>query len=385
MLKNLDRKIIAIIVAGGKGERLNAQIPKQYLEIKGKTLLRRTIDNFFASGIDNIQIVIGENDQKLYQNATKGLNLLPPVIGGVTRQESVLNGLKAIKPQNPDYVLIHDAARIFADEKIINNVINELENGAKGIIPAVKISDTIKQSTNKLIDKTIDRSNLYSAQTPQGFDYQTIFELHKKHKNEEFTDDAALFEAENIAVKISEGNSNNFKITTNDDLKRAENMLNSGQTRIGMGYDVHAFETGDFITLCGIKIPFNRSLKGHSDADVALHALVDAMLGAIASGDIGSHFPPSDKKWKGANSELFVKHAADLIHKKGGKIINADITIICEKPKLGKYRDEMRKNIARILQTDISNISVKATTTEKLGFTGREEGIAANAVISLSL
>ena len=376
-----------IIVAAGRGQRLGEEIPKQYLEIGGISILRRTIDIFLEnSTIDHIQVIIHPNDQNLYEDAVTGLELPAPVFGGETRQKSVLNGLEAIAKIAPEYVYIHDAARPFLDQDTLNNLIENVEkHGA--VIPALPVTDTIKYKTEDHINNTLDRSYLYRAQTPQAFRYKAIFMAHRRHEDKDLTDDSAIAEQSGLKVRIIPGSANNFKITTTDDLIKAENMTQSSYTdvRTGYGVDVHAFETGDHVVLGGIKIPHDHKLKGHSDADVALHAITDALLGALAMGDIGEHFPPDDDQWKGVSSDIFLKHATKLIDDKDGVIANIDLTIICEAPKISPHRDLIRDRISEIIDLDIDRISVKATTTEKLGFMGRQEGIMAQAVATIRL
>lgn len=380
-------KNAAIIVAAGRGQRVGGEIPKQYLEINGVSILRHTINVFLNSkNIDYIQVVIHPDDQNLYDNAIYGLNLPHAVMGGDTRQQSVLNGLLAAREINPKNVFIHDAARPFVSERLIKELAENVEiSGA--VIPALKVSDTIKYMTDDFINNTIDRNYLYRAQTPQVFDYETILKAHETSKDRELTDDSAIAEQNGIKVNVILGSEDNFKITTEEDLRKAEMMTGKNYTdvRIGYGIDVHAFEEGDSVILGGLKIPYNKKLKGHSDADVALHAITDAILGAMAMGDIGEQFPPSDDKWKGASSDIFLKHAAKLVDEADGVIANIDLTIICEAPKIGPHRDLIRDRISEIVDLDIARISVKATTTEKLGFTGKGEGIMAQAIATIRL
>ena len=377
----------AIIVAAGRGHRLGGEIPKQYLDVGGMPILRRTVNIFLKNpSIDLIQVIIHPDDTELYELAVGDLDLPTPIHGGETRQQSVLNGLEAISDHMPEYVYIHDAARPFLDQIILNNLIEEVElSGA--VIPALKVTDTIKYMTGDKIDSTIDRNYLFRAQTPQAFRYKAIFMAHRRFENNELTDDSAIAEKSGLKVRVIPGSEDNFKITTESDLKKAEIMTGNNYTdvRIGYGIDVHAFENGDHVTLGGIKIPHDKGLKGHSDADVALHAITDAILGAIAMGDIGEHFPPSDDKWKGASSDVFLKHAAKLVDEREGVIANIDLTIICEAPKIGPHRDLIRDKISEIIDLDIDRVSVKATTTEKLGFTGKGEGIMAQAVATVRL
>jgi 2-C-methyl-D-erythritol 4-phosphate cytidylyltransferase / 2-C-methyl-D-erythritol 2,4-cyclodiphosphate synthase len=380
-------KNAVIIVAAGRGQRVGGEIPKQYLEISGKPILRRTVKVFQKNpAIGHIQVFIHPDDLDLYSAAVGDLDLPDPVHGGANRQQSVLNGLDAIGPLMPEYVFIHDAARPFLEQDTLNRLILEVEKyGA--VIPALKVTDTIKYMTGDSIINTIDRNFLYGAQTPQAFRYKAIYMAHRRCENKDLTDDSAIAEQSGLKVRIIPGDETNIKITTTEDLKKAENMVQSSYTdvRVGYGIDVHAFEAGDHVVLGGIKIPHTHKLKGHSDADVALHAITDALFGAIAMGDIGDHFAPSDDQWKGVSSDVFLKHAAKLIDNQEGVIAHIDLTIICEEPKIAPHRDKIRDNISLILDLDIARISVKATTTEKLGFTGKKEGIMAQAVTTVRL
>ena len=348
--------------------------------------------------IDKIIVVIHPDDKALYSSAIplQTDKLLEPVYGGETRQKSVYNGLKALSELNPLNVLIHDAARPFLLAGSVFNLIHELENSS-GALLAIPLADTLKKVNleNNLVNKTIPRFNLWRAQTPQAFNYKSIIEAHEKAalelSLEEFTDDASIAEWYGLDVKVVMGSDDSRKLTTPEDLVwaqqllEAKNMRNRSSIRIGSGYDVHAFEEGDSVILCGHSIPFNKSLKGHSDADVAMHALTDAIFGALADGDIGSHFPPSDPQWKGAASDQFLKYAVNRVLERSGSIQNLDVTIICEAPKVGPHREVMRENLSRIMDLDIKRISVKATTSERLGFTGREEGIASMATVAILL
>ncbi len=383
-----------IIVAAGSGKRAGGEIPKQYQNLAGIPVLKHTLNAllpYFPS--KNIRVVINEDHREHYEAISSGLNLPEPVSGGATRQESVFNGLSAFETAAlnetnlPDYVLIHDAARPFVNKEIIAGITERLHKGAKGVIPAIQIVDTLKYAEDGIINHTVPRDNLYKVQTPQGFVFKELLEAHKNEVNFEHTDDAAVMEANNWQMMLSKGHENNFKITTSDDFKKAEHMIMNrlSDIRVGSGFDVHRFEAGDTVTLCGIDIPFSQKLMGHSDADVGMHALTDAILSAIAAGDIGTHFPPSDEKWKGAPSETFLRHASNLVTERGGMISHAGITLICEAPKIGPHKDAMRARIADILNIDIDRVSVQATTTEKLGFTGRGEGIAAQASATVRL
>lgn len=380
------KKCSALIVAAGRGERFGSNVPKQYQMLNQKMIIQYSMETFSKHRlINSVKVVINENDIELYNIAAKNFKLLPFAIGGKTRQESVFLGLQSLKQENPDIVLIHDAARPFIDADTISNIINATSDD-QAAIAAIPVTDTIKQSINpisKNILRTIDRSTLWQAQTPQAFPFNQILKLHYKYQNTTtvFTDDAAIFEAENIPVQLIPSNSKNIKITSMQDLEMINDKIQKNEIRIGQGFDVHSFTTGNSITICGLKIPYSKSLLGHSDADVAWHALTDALYGSISAGDIGLHFPPSEQKWKNAPSKIFLKHALNLISSSGAKINNVDITIVCEEPKISIYRNEMIKKTAEILQILPEQISIKGTTTEKLGFTGRKEGIAALASV----
>jgi len=381
---------IAIIVAAGSGNRAGGEIPKQYQEIGGKPVICHTLEAFISHrAIDDIIVVISPEHRKLYDNAIKGYPLRAPVNGGNTRQQSVFNGLKAISDGKPTKVLIHDAARPFVSPAIISDVVAALDNSA-GAIPGVPVVDTVCQVTSGQITGRLNRDELRAVQTPQGFVFEAIFTAHEKavaDGNTNASDDASLVSP----VTVIAGEAINSKITTSEDIAKADiymkqiNLADLGDIRVGQGFDVHAFETGDHVILCGVEIPFTAKLKGHSDADVAMHALTDAILGAISEGDIGKHFPPSEAQWKGAASDIFLKKAVDLVAQRGGIVAHCDITIICEAPKLRPHIDAMRDELAKIMAMKIDRVSVKATTSEQLGFTGRGEGIAAMATATIRL
>lgn len=390
-----ERRIAVLIVAAGKGERASLggdATPKQYQPLAGKPLLARTIEGVLDIDLVDIVLpIIGADHGDRY--AALGLshpNLLAPAIGGATRQSSVLAGLEALEPHAPDLVLIHDGARPFVDDELFAGVVAALDE-AHGALPVTFVTDTIKRSLDgKTVGGTEDRTQLFAAQTPQGFRYADILAAHRRaiEFSDGFTDDAAIAEWAHLRVVLSEGSTRNIKITLPGDFARAERMLAGEtfmETRVGSGYDVHAFEPGDAVILGNIAIPHTARLKGHSDADVVLHALSDAIYGALADGDIGKHFPPSDMQWKGADSAIFLEHAAGLVRQRGGRIVHMDTTIICERPKIGPHVDTIRARIAQIAGISVSRVAVKATTSERLGFTGREEGIAAQATVTLEL
>ena len=378
-----------LILAGGSGSRVGSDIPKQYLNLGGVPVIRRTVEVFFSHpAIELIQVVIGAEDSERSGAALAGLGLPAPVTGGATRQNSGMRGLEALETAEPEYVLIHDAARPFVDHGTIDRVVRALEQ-ASAVLPAVPVTDTLKRGAGSpaIVTATVDRQDMWRAQTPQGFRFTEILSAHRAATGLELTDDTAVAEHAGMTVSLVPGAEDNFKITTQEDLRRAERMAAAmtGETRIGIGFDVHAFGEGDKLILCGVEIPHDQALEGHSDADVALHAVTDALLGAIAEGDIGSHFPPSDPHWRGAPSRVFLEHAAALVTGRGGSIGNIDLTIICEAPKVGPHRDAMRQSLSEILKIEAGRVSVKATTTEKLGFTGRGEGIAAQAAVTVRL
>lgn len=392
----LDGKRVAVIVvAAGKGERARSgegELPKQYALVGGRPLLARTIEALLASpAIDTVLPVISAAHQDLY----KALDLpdprvAPAVFGGATRQESVLAGLEALAGDRPDIVLIHDAARPFVSERLLAGVLSALSD-ATGAVPVTIVTDTIKRSSDgKTVGGTEDRTQLFAAQTPQGFRFDVILDAHRRAIafSDGFTDDAAIAEWAGLSVALANGDPQNFKITHPDDFARAERIVSGEramETRVGSGFDVHAFEAGDAVILGNIAIPHTAKLKGHSDADVVLHALADAIYGALADGDIGRHFPPSEMEWKDADSAIFLEHAAGLVRARGGRIVHCDVTIICERPKIGPHVEKMRTRIAEIAGISVSRVAVKATTSERLGFTGREEGIAAQAVATVEL
>ncbi len=381
-------RLAVLIVAAGKGERAGLGLPKQYQLLAGHPMLRRTVQAFSDQKC-HVQVVIGQGQQALAQAALQGLELPEPVTGGATRQESVRLGLAALAKDAPDFVLIHDAARPLISAKVIGEVIRALENGADGALPMVAASDTLRRRGDDGRWTLVPREDLYRAQTPQGFVYAKIAAAHRAHADNELTDDVALAELAGMKVEMVEGEEKNIKVTRKEDFALAEKLMandqTSGDVRTATGYDVHKFTDGDHIWLCGVKLAHSHGLEGHSDADVGLHAITDALLGCIGEGDIGQHFPPTDERWRGAASWKFLDHAASLVREKGGVISHVDVTLICERPKVGPHRGAMREKIAEILRIELSRVSVKATTTEGLGFTGRREGIAAQAIATVKL
>lgn len=378
---------VALIVAAGRGHRAGGGIPKQYRKLGGQTVLQRSCRTFLDHPrIDDVRVVIHADDRTMYDEATAGLDLKPPVLGGDTRHGSCRNGLEALAENPPRLVLIHDAVRPFADRPIIDRVLDALET-IPAAVAALRLTDTLKAAdAGGYVSATIARDRLWRAQTPQGFDFATILGAYRRIHTHDLTDDAAVAEAADVPVALVAGSEDNFKITREEDFVRAEILLaGRGDIRVGSGFDVHRLGDGDGITIGGLWIEHDRALIGHSDADVALHALTDAILGAIGEADIGSHFPPSESRWKDTGSDAFLRHAAGLVVKRGGEIRHLDVTVICETPRIGPHRDAMRAKIAGIAGIDVGRVSVKATTTEGLGFTGRAEGIAAQAVATVRL
>ncbi|WP_208441974.1 bifunctional 2-C-methyl-D-erythritol 4-phosphate cytidylyltransferase/2-C-methyl-D-erythritol 2,4-cyclodiphosphate synthase [Bartonella raoultii] len=386
--------IAAIILAAGRGERAGSphEVPKQYRLLGQKPIIYHTVHCFLQHpAITTIILVIHPEDHQICEQALAEFKeRLIIVEGGNTRQISTLHGLQALKKFNPQYVHIHDGARPFIEKKLLDNIHNTL-TPQEGVLPVLPISDTLKRVNHQHVLETIPRTHLYSAQTPQCFPFEHILAAHKQAKKvskEDFTDDCAIAEWFGIPMLTVLGDPHNIKITWNEDFDTAHLYLQKKMQmfpdiRAGNGYDVHSFEEGDCLILCGIKIPFHKKLNGHSDADVAFHALTDALLATQGAGDIGTHFPPSDPQWKNVSSEIFLRHALDIVTQAGGRIANVDITLIAEEPKIGPYRHAMIENLMRILTLSSDRISIKATTNEKLGFIGRGEGIAALATASI--
>lgn len=381
-------RIAALIVAAGRGSRAGGDVPKQYVRIGGETVLQRVIDAFAGHpAISTVQAVIHADDAALYAASLNHtpINLRAAVAGGASRQASVRAGLEALADVEPDLVLIHDAARPFVTSGLIDRVVAALDRHA-GAIPALALADTLKRAaTGGTIAETVDRAGLWRAQTPQGFRFARILDAHRAAAIEgydEFTDDAAIGEWAGFPVALVEGDARNVKITTAADVAGARAACEAAMTmepRIGTGFDVHRFAEGSSVWLCGVEIPHTQKLEGHSDADVALHALTDALLGTIGDGDIGQHFPPSDPKWKGAASHLFLADAARRVRERGGRIVNVDVTVLAEAPRIGPHRAAMQARVADILGIGPDRVGVKATTMEELGSIGRREGIMAMA------
>jgi 2-C-methyl-D-erythritol 4-phosphate cytidylyltransferase/2-C-methyl-D-erythritol 2,4-cyclodiphosphate synthase len=389
-------KTAALIVAAGRGVRAGGDVPKQYRSVGGRPLIAWTLDRFLAHpDIGEVRVVIHADDHVLYRQAAQThARLLPPVFGGETRQETVRRGLESLAENPPERVLIHDAVRLFVSDTLITDVVSALGE-YEGALPATPVTDTLQQvDASGYAFQTIPREGLWLAETPQGFRFPAILAAHRRAAaiNAAFTDDAAVAAFAGVPVKVVQGSGgSNVKLTTPEDFAMADARLASERfgalddIRVGTGYDVHAIGPGKSVMLGGVKIAHSKGLIGHSDADVALHAVTDAILGAIAAGDIGEHFPPSNPKWKGAASEKFVSHAVAEVKRRGGAIANIDLTIIAEAPKIGPHRDAIRARIADMCGITPDRVGVKATTNEELGFIGRGEGIAAMATATVRL
>ena len=379
--------VTALIVAAGSGSRMGGELPKQYRPIAGKAVLAHAVDALTSHPrIDAVRVVIRDGQQEAALEALGGRDVGQLIVGGETRQESVRRGLEALAVQGaPDLVLIHDAARPFCPLNVIDRLLKALEHNSAAV-PALPAADTLMRGKGRHLGDTVDRTHLNRIQTPQAFHFQRILDAHQAKASESFTDDATLARAALVGVVRVEGDEALSKITLIGDFARAEERLRTRLvSRTGMGFDVHSFAGEGPIQMGGVQVPHDKGLAGHSDADVVLHAITDALLGAAGEGDIGQHFPPSDPQWKGASSDRFLVHAADLIRNRGGVIDHIDCTVICETPKVGPYRDAMRSRIAEILQLKPGQVSIKATTTERLGFAGRGEGVAAQAVATIRM
>ncbi|MEF0942347.1 bifunctional 2-C-methyl-D-erythritol 4-phosphate cytidylyltransferase/2-C-methyl-D-erythritol 2,4-cyclodiphosphate synthase [Rhizobium sp. BR 362] len=385
-----------VIVAAGRGERAGSpeEGPKQYRPIGGRSVIAHTLEKFVTwPQAAKIVIVIHRDDETLLQAALKQVADSPEVeiaFGGATRQQSVLAGLRRLQSAGVTHVMIHDAVRPFFDHDLLDRVAAALTAGAPAVLPAMPVTDTLKRADAAgLVTETVSRSGLYAAQTPQSFRFADILAAHEKAAAEDktdFTDDAAIAEWADLPVTLVAGSADNVKLTIKRDIAMADEKLSAGllpDVRTGNGYDVHQLEPGDGVTLCGVFIPHDQKLKGHSDADVALHALTDALLATCGAGDIGDHFPPSDPQWKGAPSRIFIEHAAKIVREHGGTIMNADVSLIAEAPKVGPHREAMRAKLSEFLGISLERCSVKATTNEKIGFVGRREGIAAIATATV--
>ncbi|MDB6176941.1 bifunctional 2-C-methyl-D-erythritol 4-phosphate cytidylyltransferase/2-C-methyl-D-erythritol 2,4-cyclodiphosphate synthase [Paracoccus sp. Z330] len=369
----------AIITAAGRGSRAGGEGPKQWRQLGDRAVLAHALAAF--AGFERIILVVHPDDVAQAIALTQGVATI--VIGGATRAASVRAALETLKHSGISHVLIHDGARPLVSQQVIAGVVTALQGGARAAAPALPVSDALWRGENGQVRGTASREGLFRAQTPQGFALAAILEAHRAHP-EDAADDVELARKSGIEVEITPGDENNLKITYPADFARAERLLRGKMDiRLGNGYDVHAFGQGDHVWLCGVKIPHDCGLIGHSDADVGMHALTDAIYGALAEGDIGRHFPPSDPQWKGADSAIFLRHAADLARSRGFAFGNADVTLICEMPKIGPHAAPMQDRLAEIMGVEPPRISVKATTSERLGFTGRREGIAAIATVAL--
>lgn len=386
--------VAAVIVAGGSGLRAGGEKPKQYQMIGGRAVIWWTLRAFLDHpGVDCVQAVIGEGHEEMFGASVKGLDVPRPVIGGSTRQDSCRIGVEAMERMKPDKVLIHDAARPFVSQGLISEVIAWLDRFS-AVVPGMPVAETLKYAPGGIVNRTVDRAGIWTAQTPQGFTYSMILDAHREALTEaaaNLTDDASVAERAGIAISMIPGRHENRKLTTADDVERADHDMTARtlaslpDIRVGQGIDIHPFAAGDGVTLCGVGIPHAQSLKGHSDADVALHALTDAILGAIGEGDIGIHFPPSDPQWKGAASSIFLSRAMELLRAKGGLVGNIDLTLLAEAPKIAPHVTAMKSFLAPLLGIDPSRIAIKATTAERLGAIGRKEGIIAFATATVRL
>jgi 2-C-methyl-D-erythritol 4-phosphate cytidylyltransferase/2-C-methyl-D-erythritol 2,4-cyclodiphosphate synthase len=378
----------AIVVAAGRGNRFGGPIPKQYRSLAGQPVLRYAVEALLRGGeFAGAVVAIHPDDRSLYDRAVAGLDLLPPVEGGAERQGSVLAALERLAPLEPERVLVHDGARPMLEPVVTARVLAGLD-AADGAIAALPVTDSVKRaSEHGEIVASLDRVRLWRAQTPQGFRFVPFLAAHRLLRGASLGDDAAVAEKAGLRVQLVMGSEENLKITTEEELLRAERLLSARCTdvRTGFGFDVHRFGPGDHVMLCGVRVPHDRSLVGHSDADVGLHALTDALLGTIGAGDIGQHFAPTDPRWRGADSAQFLRSAVDMVRARSGLIRNLDVTIVCEAPRIGPYRAAMIERIAAIAGVDVDRVNVKATTSEGLGFIGRGEGIAAQAVATVGL
>ena len=381
----MQKNNLAIILSGGTGTRFDKSKPKQFYKLNKKTIIEITVEKFINSNLFNYIIVVSHKDflkftKTLFKNAN-----IKVILGGENRQKSVFNGLNAAKSFNPKYVLIHDAVRPFFSMNLLKRVLKSLE-GEISVVPSINVYDSVRYFKNKKYSNVF-RDNLKLIQTPQGFCFKSIYEAHKKNKDSIHTDDSMiLYELKN-KIRLIKGEKMNFKITTKEDYNIGKLIVkenNMSDIRVGTGFDVHKFKKGKKLKLFGITIPFDKSLDGHSDADVGFHSIVDAILGGLCLGDIGNHFPPTDNKWKNKKSIFFMTYVKKLLKNEKFKVNNLDVTLICEKPKVSQYQKRFIKSVAEALDIDCSKINIKGTTTEKLGFLGREEGIACQVSVTLS-
>lgn len=380
-------RVSVLIVAAGRGTRLGEGLPKQYRPLMGRPVLAHAVSQVRRALPDaSITCVIGTGDEEVYRGAL-GPQAPKSISGGETRQDSVRNGLEAMSEEMPDFVLIHDAARPFGIDRIANRLLEALQAGGfDGAAPGLEVPDSLRRAIDGAF-VPVERAGIWRVQTPQAFRYQPILAAHRQTRGAAMTDDLSVAEAAGLKITLVPGDERAIKITTAQDLLRAQAILiaDCADVRVGHGYDVHAFGSGDSVMLCGVRLPHSAALAGHSDADVGLHALTDAILGAIGEADIGAHFPPSDPRWRGAASDAFLRHAASLVAERNGIVAHVDVTLVCEAPKIAPHRPAMVARIADILGLGQDRVSVKATTTERLGFTGRREGIAAYATATVRL
>jgi 2-C-methyl-D-erythritol 4-phosphate cytidylyltransferase / 2-C-methyl-D-erythritol 2,4-cyclodiphosphate synthase len=386
--------VAAVIVAGGSGLRAGGEKPKQYQLIGGRPVIWWTLKAFLGHpAITHVQPVIGEGHEALFADSVKGLDIAPAVIGGTTRQDSCRIGVEAVGRHGPGKVLIHDAARPFVSDGLIDDVISWLDR-FPAVIPGMPVAETLKFAPGGVVSRTVDRAGIWAAQTPQGFLYDSILAAYRKAEMERtqgLTDDASVAEHAGIAISMITGRVENRKLTTHEDIVMADKDMMARQLahlpdiRVGQGIDIHPFDEGNAVILCGVEIPYAKKLQGHSDADAAMHALTDAILGTIGEGDIGTHFPPSDPQWKGAPSKIFLRKAMELLTARGGIVANADITILAEAPKISPHVAQMKAVLSALLDVTADRVAVKATTTEKLGAIGRKEGIMAFATVTVRL
>jgi 2-C-methyl-D-erythritol 4-phosphate cytidylyltransferase / 2-C-methyl-D-erythritol 2,4-cyclodiphosphate synthase len=383
--------IAAVIVAAGRGLRAGGTLPKQYRQFLAEPVMRSALAAFATHpDISGVQPVIHRDDTELYESVSAGLSLLPPAYGAASRQGSVRAGLEALAPHAPQIVLVHDAARPFVSSALITRAVAAM-HGSTAAVPVIGIADTVKAvDATGAVTGTLDRATLRLAQTPQAFAFAALLDAHRRAMRvgrDDFTDDAALAQWAGLAVTTFDGEAGNIKLTSSEDFGRAEalKLASLSDVRTGFGFDVHRFDHGDHVMLGGVRVSHSRGLSGHSDADVVLHALVDAILGALAEGDIGVHFPPTDPQWRGASSDRFLAFAADRVRARGGLIAHLDVTVVCEAPRIGPHRDAIRARLAAIACIPVARVGFKATTSEKMGFTGRGEGMAAfaNATVRL--
>ncbi len=372
----------AVVVAAGSGSRAGA--PKQWRMLGGRPVARWSVEALLAAGAGEVVVVIAPGSEAEAGAALAGLSGWRTASGGATRADSVRHGLSALGGPGDRPVLIHDAARPLLSPGVIHRLLEALDH-ADGALPALPVPDSLRRANDGLLSDRVDRDGLWRAQTPQAFRYRTIVDSYAAWPDgETATDEAAVVERDGGRVRVIEGDARLMKLTFPEDFAMAEALI-PRQTRVGQGFDAHRWGPGTSVWLCGVEIPHDQSLIGHSDADAGLHALTDAILGAMGDGDIGDHFPPTDPRWKGASSDRFLMHAVERLAARGGRLVNVDVTLICERPKVKPHRQAMRERLADLLSLPLDAVSVKATTTEAMGFTGRGEGLAAQAIATIEL